>query len=244
MKRVIEELLTIDGKKVKRVTTCDERFYEFEGIFVPSVTWICDFYPKGVAFYKWLASHGWDEAESLKQAAGDKGSKVHSAIVDLIGGKTVKMEHCYYNETLDKQEELTLEEYEAILSFVAWWKETKPVLIAQDYVIWNEKEGYAGTVDLLCKIENKTVLLDFKTSQYIWPSHELQLAAYRHASTDKIDETGILQLGYRMNKKKYKYTVIDDKYDLFLAAKLIWAEENEKIQPKQKDYPVEVSLNA
>lgn len=239
MKRIVKKE-TATG--IVQITICDERWYELEGIFVPSVTWIADHYPKGTAFYKWLANHGWDEAESLKQAAGDKGSKVHNAIVDLIDGKTVKMTDSYYNETLDAQEELSLEEYEALMSFADWWKEAKPTVLAQDYIVWNQEKGYAGTVDLLCGIDGENWLIDFKTSQYIWPSHELQISAYKHADTNEIDKLAILQLGFRRNKRKWKLTEIEDKFDLFLAAKKVWQNENAGIEPKKRDYPVEIKL--
>jgi hypothetical protein len=74
MKKEIREVK--DG--IVQITTVDERWYvkalkDEEGIlkvvFVPSITWIAGHYPKGIAFYKWLAGKGWDEAEALKQSA-------------------------------------------------------------------------------------------------------------------------------------------------------------------------------
>ena len=44
-----------EEKGVVQITTTDERWYEKDGVFVPSVTWIAGHYPKGVQFYKWLA---------------------------------------------------------------------------------------------------------------------------------------------------------------------------------------------
>jgi len=60
---------------IVQVTIADERWYMMPPdytIAVPSVTWKADYYPKGTEFYKWLANHGWDEAESIKKAAGIK----------------------------------------------------------------------------------------------------------------------------------------------------------------------------
>src|SRR3990167_9760860 len=111
-----------------RVTTVSERWYAMTQddpttklpvwVYVPSVTWICEFYPKGIGFYKWLAATGWDESQALKEAAGDKGSKVHAAIVDLLDGSTVKMEDSYINPSTGAPEALTLEEYHALMTFV------------------------------------------------------------------------------------------------------------------------------
>jgi hypothetical protein len=60
--------------------------------YVPSVTWITGHYPKGVQFYKWLAEHGWDESQAIKQAAGDNGSKVHDAISAILRGEEVRID--------------------------------------------------------------------------------------------------------------------------------------------------------
>jgi len=253
---------------IVQITIADERWYvktdEKENkIFVPSVTWISGYYPKGIAFYKWLANKGWDEAEAIKQAAADKGSKVHQAICNLIDGQEVKMDGLYKNPTTDELEELTLEEYGAIMSFCNWYDvmDPKPRIIAREMVVFNDEQKYAGTCDIVCEIEDEIgkqlFILDLKTGQYIWPEHELQISAYKHALIGKpiLDfekgelitippetKTAILQLGYRLNKRGFKFTVIEDKYDLFLAAKRIWAEECSKIEPLKKDYPTSLML--
>lgn len=247
-----KEIRTIDkANGILQVTTTDERWYvrdktdpetglpQYE--FVPSVTWICDHYPKGVAFYKWLASKGWDESQAIKSAAGDKGSKVHYAIRDLIDGKTVNIDDKYKNNSTGEEEELSFEEYDCLMSFVQWHKDTKPEFLACEFAVWGD--GYAGTVDLLCSIEGQKYVVDFKTSQYIWPSMELQVSAYKHAGDFQDANLAILQVGYRLNKKRYKFTEVDDNYQEFLAAKLIWAKEQKGVQPHQKDYPLKVKLD-
>lgn len=263
-----KEIRVVDKENgILQVTTADERWYirdkvdpetgEAKPEFVPSVTWICDHYPKGVQFYKWLASKGWDEAEAIKTAAGDKGSRVHKAIQDLIEGREIKIDAKYKSYTEDKEVELTFEEYEAVLSFARWHKEVNPVFLAWEFPVWGD--GYAGTVDLLCCIDGQNYLVDFKTSAYIWPSHELQVSAYKHAlglgdaKTEDAKETptdatkelklAILQVGYRMNKKRFKFTEIDDQYPEFMAAKLIWAKEQKGVEPRQRDYPMSVKLD-
>ena len=247
MKKTIKYLS--EDKKTMQITCEDERFYvkpdekTGQDVFYPSVTWICGHYPKGVAFYKWLANHGWDESEALKQAAGDKGSKVHSAIVDLIDGNEVAMNMQYPNPTTGNLEELALEEYECLLSFVNWFKEVKLLIITREVVVFNEEFHYAGTVDLLCQINGVTWLIDFKTGQYIWPEYELQVSAYRHALMHhKALKLGILQVGYRLNKKKFKFTEIDDKFDLFQSAYRIWQNEQEGVEPKKIDLPTSLKL--
>ena len=193
-------------------------------------------------FYKWLASKGWDEAQAIRNAAGDKGSKVHNAIDLLISGNDIEMSTPFKNPSNEQYEELNVDEWETLMSFVSWWKEAKPVKIASEQAIFNDKYNYAGTMDLLCRIGEEVWLIDFKTSQHVWAEHELQISSYKHCLGQKIDKLGILQIGYKMNKRRYKLNEIDDKFDLFLAARQIWEHENKNVSVKQKDYPVKLSL--
>ena len=91
-------------KKIKRgvmrITSLNERWYTKtvvnkktglkERVYYPSSTWISGYYPKGEHFYKWLAGKGWSDVEAVKQAAADKGSRVHYACQDLDEGKEIK----------------------------------------------------------------------------------------------------------------------------------------------------------
>ena len=276
-----KELRTI-GDGVVRITTVDERFYARQGTnqttglpemqFVPSVTWITSFFPKGVGFYKWLANTGWDESQAIRNAAGDKGSRVHHAIVDLLDGGEVSMEAKYAGSENDVAE-LSLEEYGCLMSFVEWWKLFQPVTVAREVTVFSEEHGYAGTVDWVGEFKTppKGVagglwLLDWKTSQDVWPEHEIQVSAYKqayqapvltpyvHPTTAMVVNAGwatpppplalgILQLGYRRNKtQKWKLTPVQDQFDLFLAAQKIWAYECAGQAPAQKDYPLALKL--
>jgi len=47
---------------------------------------------------------------------------------------------------------------------------------------WNESVGYAGTIDLIARVGDETVILDLKTgASGIWPDVSLQLSAYANA---------------------------------------------------------------
>ena len=253
-----KEIRTVTQDGIVQVTIADERFYGrpttdpvtglpsgFE--WVPAVTWISSFYPKGVPFYRWLANTGWDEAQAIKQAAGDKGSKVHQAVGDLIDGKTIPMDAAYLNRTTGQEEALTLEEYDCLLAFKAWWETVVPVkVIAREVVLWNEEYGYAGTADLVCGIKDDLWLIDLKTSQHVWPEFELQVSAYKHALPEawaaEKAKLAILQVGYRLNKRRWKLTPVEDQFPLFLAARQIWQKECEGISVFKRDYPLAVAL--
>lgn len=265
MKKIIRD---VDEKRgIVQVTTTDERWYMKpsvnketgvpEYIGVPSVTFIAHSYPKGIGYMKWLSDKGWDEAEAIKNAAGNKGSKVHQACDAILSGHEVRIDSTFMNHETDKEEELTLEECDAIISFVKWMNDLKEkdrilIPIANEQVLFSEKHGYAGTFDFICKIDDEYWLIDFKTSQYVWPEHQLQVSAYKEAiengenpienlPEDAVLNLAILQLGYRLNKNGYKWNELEARFDLFLATKEIWKNEHGKEKPSQKDYPLVLS---
>lgn len=269
MKKVIRDV--DEERGIVQVTTLDERWYakpsnnESTGLpeykFVPSVTFIAHSYPKGVAYFKWLADKGWDEAEGIKNAAGNKGSKVHQACDAILNGREVRMDSSFTNNQTGLEEELTLEECDAIISFVKWLEETKKEYdvetIANEGVLFSDQHGFAGSFDWIVKLtlkgteESDYWLVDFKTSQQVWPEHEIQVSAYRETIVNGENpfegigednlKLAILQLGYRKNKAGYKWTEIQPKFDLFLATKQIWQSEHGKEKPLQKDYPLVLS---
>lgn len=253
MQKIIKE---VDEKRgIVQVTTADERWYLkqsqdpktklpiYKG--VPSVTWIAGHYPKGIPFYKWLAEKGWDESQAIKNAAGDKGSKVHMAISAILAGEEVRIDSKFVNPSTEKEEELTIDEIDCIKSFVDWRNEVKPESIAWDITVFSDNHNYAGTIDYICKIDGKVYIVDFKTSQSVWTEYELQVSAYKQALIEAGDKNelnlAILQIGYKRNKAMYKWNELEDKFPLFLHAKAIWAEENGDEKPKQKDYPIILS---
>ena len=60
------ERRTVDAERgIVQITTSDSRWYLVQKKdeperYIPSVTWICSYYPTGIGFMKWLAEKGWD----------------------------------------------------------------------------------------------------------------------------------------------------------------------------------------
>lgn len=274
MKKLIKDV--DEERGIVQVTTTDERWYlksvlnEITGLpeykAVPSVSFISGSYPKGIQYAKWLADHGWDEAEAIKKDAGTKGSKVHQAIEAILNGREVRMDSKFTNYQNDQEEELTVEECDCILSFIAWRTEMEKTYEIETIIIdgsakavlFSAEYDYAGTIDWLIKLTNKKTkevgywLVDFKTSQNIWPSHEIQVSAYGKTIVngenpveglpEGVDlKLAILQLGLRRNKCLYKWTEIKPQFDIFMATRLIWQKEHGTEKPSQKDYPLVLS---
>jgi hypothetical protein len=91
-------------------------------------------------------------------------------------------------------------------------------------------------------------IIDFKTGQNLWPSYELQIAAYKQALKEggrKVDDVKLafLQVGYKRNKKGYKFTEVEDKFELFLHAMAICENEVGGVSPKQSEYPLTLKID-
>ena len=257
-----KEIKVIDEEKqIVRVTTIDERWYSrpevnketglHEFAYYPSSTWIAGYYPKGIAFYKWLAGKGWDEAEAIKSAAGNRGSKVHQATEYLEETRALPIDMAFTNNETGQLEVLSTEEINCIQSFATWINAQEPELLAKEMTVFGD--GYAGTLDRIYRIKGVIWIVDLKTSQYIWEEMKLQISSYSHAKIDyaklgitdeewKSRKLAVLQLGYRLNKVNVKFTEIEDKFDLFKVAMMIWANENHDAKPKQRDYPLIIKL--
>lgn len=265
MKKEIKEIITIDGKKVCRITTPDERFYGKEIInpltgvpeikWYPSATWIKSYWYMSPYLVKWIADKGLTEAEAIKKEAGLKGDKIHQAAEDIDKGLEVAINAKYLNKENGEMEELMAEEIEAIQSYANYLDAEKPELLANEMTVFHEEESYAGTLDrifakgMVEKDIRQIWIVDIKSSKTIYKDMILQLSAYSHADIDyaklNINEIEwanrkllILQVGYNRNKNGYKATEVPDRYDLFKIAYQTWQEENPEAKPKQMDYPL------
>lgn len=255
----MKEIKLVDKERgIVRVTTTDERWYAIGSsdpktglpshAYYPSATWISSCYPKDIAFMKWLADQGWDNADKIKNEAGGRGSKIHAACEILMHGNPLSWDEKIKNPKTELMEDITTSEWGAICSFKRWFDETQPNIHLVEHVILSHKYGYAGTIDLVYEKDGQIVLLDIKTGKNVYTEYELQLSCYKHAliesgAFDRIDRMEILQVGYNRNKAGFKVTEIEDKFDLFLAARQIWANENGDEKPKQKDYPLSISIS-
>lgn len=179
-----KEIRRVDPDRgIIQVTTLDERFYgrmhpNAAGIdeftWRPSVTWMCEYYPKGIGFQTWLKKNG-DDSDLIARLAADRGYKVHDVVaklneripeglgVQLISGPGAPAEK-FPNPSTGQDEELSSEEVCGVLSYVDWWnKEGSKFfkIIACEFTTWpDEKEcadrtnyparvfRFAGTVDL------------------------------------------------------------------------------------------------
>lgn len=173
---------------------------KFLGYF-PSSTTILEAYPLSSFLVDWKVSQGKDESERKLKEAGLRGTNVHKGIEVLLGGG--ELQEDYHS----------LDEWSRLNSFVNWYKEYKPEIIATELRVFSEKYGYSGTLDVLCRINGVISIGDWKTSSSIYPHFWLQIASYAQAleeMTDmKVAQTFVCQFGAK-NKNGYRYVLGDD----------------------------------
>lgn len=245
------------NNEAKQINIADERFYESKntpGAYFPSVTTILDAYYKGYGFHEWLKQVGFN-AEEILRKAGEQGTNVHSMIDMYLKEFPVIW--------LDSNGKMlyTLDEWQMFTRFVEFWAKTKPEKLVHEFSLVDDELGFGGTIDFIGAINNEIWLIDWKTSNAIHKSHELQIAAYAVAWNKlnplyQIKHTGILWLksatrgesktgktiqgeGWILKEFDRHYS---DAYELFKHTQAIWNEENPNYKPRNLTYQCEYQL--
>jgi len=235
----------------KQLTFLDSRFYKTDdGGFVPSVTTILECYPKGAAYYNWLKEAGKD-ADEIRDEAGRRGSVVHKLTEDYDTGEEVQLVN--KNGSIDYK----LNEWAMFERYVEFRRRFQFVTDCIELNIISKDLGYAGTIDRVINMNGERILLDIKTSNAIYPSYWLQLAAYRallYSAGIEVDKVAILWLNAKTRTEGKKgdiqgigwqmITKEDTKDDiaLFYATHQLWLAENQTSKPKQLTYQISHKL--
>jgi len=173
-------------------------------------------YNKGIGFVRWLLSKSPEEAQTILEEAGNKGTRIHAALADLVHGHAVKLASSVYSDGKSSHKSnLTDEEWHYLRSFVNFVEDYKPISFSLEQSVASSKLGWAGTYDWICTLEVEykvgtgkkavvkkkriKVLLDFKSSNAIHDSYNLQLAAYWLVLKERKQanglHTGVLRVG-------------------------------------------------
>ena len=252
LKQHSKKRLNFNGE-LKRIDFLDRRVYKrSEGVYYPSVTTILQYMPKNKFFESWLKDVG-HSADLIMRRAGKEGTQVHEAAEALVKGEEISWMDNYGNA---KYSQIV---WEMILKFHDFWTTYKPELISTEDFVYSDEFKYAGTADLVVKMDDEVWLLDLKTSNSLHKSYDLQLAAYAKALEEtkgiKIDRTGIIWLKAQSrgpSKKQgiyqgkgWKVKIIDQidyNFDLFQTIYKLYSLENPKVEPIYNSYPTTLKL--
>jgi len=250
--------MTRRGTPVQKATAAG-RFYEVQGHLLPSVTNIlgaiskpalvhwsanvertlvseaaADLYaawaaqtvrpplPRSAYLTTLLASLGPTRAHQRQlEQAGDIGSQTHKYIEWALrvrlgaeaGPEPVVCQEARHGfETFDR------------------WAESvalKPVLIERQ--VYSLQHGYAGTLDLLARVNGVLTVIDFKTGARVYSEAHLQVAAYRAAMTEMgylPTAAMIVRLPKVVGDPEVEVQPVDgldSLFQVFLAVKQLWA---------------------
>jgi hypothetical protein len=239
--------------QLKQINFLDSRVYKRdEGLYYPSVTTILQYMPKNKFFDNWLKDVG-HNADLILAKAGKEGTQVHEAAEALIKGEEVTWMDDYGNAKYSQTV------WEMILKFYDFWSTYKPELIFTEEFTYSDKHKYAGTADLLVKMDGETWLLDLKSSNSLHRAYDMQLAAYAKAIEEikgvKVDRTGILWLKASTRSASNKPGVyqgrgwqikavdeIDKNFDLFMTVYKLYRLDNPVTEPIYNSYPTVLKL--
>ncbi len=103
-------------------------------------------------------------------AAGDFGTDAHTLFETLL--------------TSDRPADVPVKpRFRIVVDNFLDWKKTVPSLevIENEMVVYSLKNEYAGAVDAVCKVEDKLVIMDWKTSNQMHVEYAMQVSAYARA---------------------------------------------------------------
>ena len=164
-----------------------DRYYNINGNLYPSVTTALSIIRKPF-LERWRGELGNEEADRVRDEAGDLGSEVHNCCQAIDEG------HQYYcnSEMVEK----IVETYKQwTFAMVKTWVEVEKVVHCDHY-------QYAGRLDRVAvlKGDKKPTVIDLKTSPVASKDMGLQLAAYQHCLED-MGITPIRRIIIRLDKK-------------------------------------------
>ena len=182
----------------KQITLPDGRYYQRNGEYYPSVTYVLSHYPKGKFFEDWLKKVGYS-ADYIVKKASEEGTQVHEMIEAYLNGEELKfLEHGrpMYSPSI----------WQMFLRFVDFWEEYKPTLIEAEIHLFSDELKIAGTCDMVCEINGELWVIDFKTSNHLQTTYDLQTAIYAKCFEEcfgkKVNRTGVLWL--KSSKRRAK----------------------------------------
>ena len=144
--------------------------------------------------------------------AGNRGTDIHEIAERVVGGLDLKSFEGQVHGKFARYIKDFLDDF-------------KVEVISFERTVINFEYLYAGSYDLLCKIDGRTVLVDWKTSKSVYGKFGVQLAAYAKADLEivdgvavpmpQVDELAVVHL----TEDGYKFipvvTPIDDLFNLF-----------------------------
>ena len=236
--------------KILQHTGLNDRYYEQDGKFYPSVTYILQWAKTSPFLKDWYKAHGF-ESDKIFETRSQVGSFVHDAIEQMA-----KLGAVYTEEDINKamttaglggfytDQKESLFVKRCFLGIMNFFEDSKAQIVSSEHTVI--ASDYAGTVDLILTFPGSSDKwqVDIKTSKSIFDTHKYQIEAYRRATG--CIRCGILQLG---NTTKKRYTLSptkemdhDKHWAYFQAIKTLFYLDNPDPKPSEEVFPKEFKL--
>jgi len=160
--------------------------YYINGDRVPGTTTVKDRFGDSGGLKYWCWQQGYEQGktgepfEFMKSAkkAADIGTVAHAAIEAMLNGLDP---HKVIDEMLPDDEDAK-KALNAFNMYEKWERQTNLKLLSkfQEIQLISHEYKFGGTPDAIGEIDGDIVLLDWKTSNAVYPDHLIQLAAYQH----------------------------------------------------------------
>lgn len=159
---------TRDGKKVPGVTTIIGRFKDSGAL----LWWA---FEQGQAAERGEINSLYDKRDEAAEA----GTLAHLMVENYINDKNIlPTPNQYPKEITDKIFNLAKQGFE---NYLFWTSNNKMVVLKQEMELVSEEYKFGGCPDAIADdSQNKLCLLDWKTSNGVYPDYIIQLAAYKH----------------------------------------------------------------
>jgi len=123
--------------------------------------------------------------------------------------------------------------------FYSWVKNNETEIVEHERTVVSKEHGYAGTLDLLIKLNGSKLPLvaDVKTGKDIYAEAWLQLSAYRQALAEEGVKTAGIAVILLQDNGSYKFEHhVEDYLKEFLACKTLWEWQNRDDLAKLAQY--------
>lgn len=160
--------------------------------------------------HAWRLKVGLRTALRKQKESSERGKEIHKLVSDWINNNSIEAKEPEHEEMLH--------------AYIDWEEKHKPTDIRSEIFVRSEKYKYAGTADIICRLNGDLWVIDIKTSKAFNPSYGLQLRAYEQAFFEEQGEharMAVLQLTPDV-KCKYRWKEYKEPLSVFLAMKTIF----------------------
>lgn len=143
---------------------------------------------------------------NTKDDAAELGTFVHQWIQDYVEGKSP-------NDPINPKL------LKAITAFKDWYKNLNITDMQCEKKLCSPTLGLAGTVDLICKLDGKLTIIDWKSGSGIYPEYLYQMGAYsamyEEEFGEKVEQIGVVNCSVKTSFSTYFTDSVDQMKSIY-----------------------------